>query len=68
MPEVMAFDITSKEGTKQAEISPRSHKGSWVSLGTYAFEKGNWTSSVKIDGSRSKGTLFADAIILVSKK
>ena len=68
MPEVMAFDITSKEGTKQAEISPRSHKGSWVSLGTYAFEKGNWTSSVKIDGSRSKGTLFADAIILVPKK
>ena len=38
------------------------------SLGTYAFEKGNWTSSVKIDGSRSKGTLFADAIILVPKK
>ena len=68
MPEVMAFDIISKEGVKQVEISPRSHKGSWVSLGTYAFEKGNWTSSVRIDGSRSKGALFADAIILVPKK
>lgn len=68
MPEVMAFDITGKEGIKQVEISPRSHKGSWVSLGTYAFEKGNWTSTVKIDGSRSKGALFADAIILVPKK
>ena len=68
MPEVMAFDITGKEGTKQVEISPRSHKGSWVSLGTYAFEKGNWTSSIKIDGCRSKGALFADAIILVPKK
>ena len=68
MPEVMAFDITGKEGTKQVEISPRSHKGSWVSSGTYAFEKGNWTSSIKIDGCRSKGTLFADAIILVPKK
>lgn len=68
MPEVMAFDITGKEGTKQVEISPRSHKGSWGSLGTYAFEKGNWTSSIKIDGCRSKGTLFADAIILVPKK
>jgi hypothetical protein len=68
MPEVMAFDITGKEGTKQVEISPRSHKGSWASLGTYAFEKGNWTSSIKIDGCRSKGTLFADAIILVPKK
>lgn len=68
MPEVMAFDITGKEGTKQVEISPRSHKASWVSLGTYAFEKGNWTSSIKIDGCRSKGTLFADAIILVPKK
>lgn len=68
MPEVMAFDIISKEGAKQVEISPRSHKGSWVSLGTYAFEKGNWTSSVRIDGSRSKGALFADAIILVPKK
>ncbi len=68
MPEVMAFDITGKEGTKHVEISPRSHKGSWVSLGTYAFEKGNWTSTVKIDGSRSKGALFADAIILVPKK
>lgn len=68
MPEVMAFDIISKEGAKQVEISPRFHKGSWVSLGTYAFEKGNWTSSVRIDGSRSKGALFADAIILVPKK
>ena len=68
MPEVMAFDITGKEGTKQVEISPRSHKGAWVSLGTYAFEKGNWTSSIKIDGCRSKGALFADAIILVPKK
>lgn len=67
MPEVMAFDITGKEGTKQVEISPRSHKGAWVSLGTYAFEKGNWTSSIKIDGCRSKGALFADAIILVPK-
>lgn len=68
MPEVMAFDIISKEGAKQVEISPRFHKGSWVSLGTYAFEKGNWTSSVRIDGSRSKGALFADVIILVPKK
>lgn len=55
------------KGTKQVEISPRSHKGAWVSLGTYAFEKGNWTSSIKIDGCRSKGALFADAIILVPK-
>ncbi len=68
MPEVMAFDITGKEGVKQVEISPRSHKGSWVSLGTYAFEKGCWNSSVRIDGGRSKGALFADAIILVPAK
>lgn len=68
MPEVMSFDIAHKDGVKQVEISPRSHKGSWVSLGTYAFDKGNWSSSIKIDGNRSKGALFADAILLVPKK
>lgn len=68
MPEVIAFDITDKEGTKQVEISPKAHKGSWVSLGTYDFEKGYRLSSIKIDGKRSKGALFADAILLVPKK
>ncbi|MCD7852265.1 MAG: hypothetical protein LUH63_22620 [Parabacteroides sp.] len=68
MPDVMAFDIACKEGIKQVEISPRAHKGSWVSLGTYAFEKGHNRSSVMIDGHRSKGPLFADAILLVPKK
>ena len=68
MPELMAFDITGKDGINQARIMPKSYKGSWVSLGTYAFEKGNWTSSIKIDGSNSKGPLFADAVILVPKE
>ena len=68
MPEVMAFDIACKEGIKQVEISPKSYKGSWVSLGAYAFDKGDRLSSVTIDGHRSKGALFADAIILVPKK
>lgn len=68
MPEVMAFDIVCKEGNKQVSISPKFHKGSWVSLGIYAFEKGYRASSVRIDGGRSKGALFADAIILVPTK
>lgn len=68
MPEVMRFDIQHKEGASPVEITPRSHKGSWVSLGTYAFDKGNWSSSIKIDGNRSKGALFADAVLLVPEK
>lgn len=67
MPEVMAFDITGKDGINQVRIMPKSYKGSWVSLGTYTFEKGNWTSSIKIDGSSSEGPLFADAVILVPR-
>lgn len=67
MPETMAFDITCNTGVKQTEISPRKNKNSWVSLGTYDFEKGFRNSKIEIAGTRTNGPLFADAIIMVSR-
>ena len=67
LPDTMAFDIQHKDGTTQVAISPKKDKASWVNLGVYDFDK-DGQSFVRIDGSRSKGPLFADAILLVPTK
>lgn len=68
LPEQLSFDIKSMDGLKQAKIQPRMHKGEWVSLGTYHFEKGFRNSEVTVQGKSSKGAIFADAILLVPKE
>lgn len=68
MPDVMAFEIAHQKGRSQVEIQPKKSKAAWVSLGTYTFNKGYWDSLIRIDGNRSKGPLFADAILLVPKE
>ena len=65
MAEEMAFEIAAKGGqSKQIKVQPRTHKGEWLDLGTYDFEKGD-QSYIKIMGNQSKGAIFADAILLV---
>ncbi|MGM9759354.1 MAG: FAD-dependent oxidoreductase [Parabacteroides sp.] len=67
MPERMSFDIRSADGLHQAAIAPREHKGAWVSLGTYTFDPGYRNSFIQLVGNRSKGSLFADALLLVPR-
>ena len=67
MPDLMAFEVLYKGGTEKISITPKEKKGSWVSLGTFTFEKGE-AVAITIDGSQSKGALFSDAILLVPKK
>ena len=67
MPDLMAFEVSYKGGTEKISITPKEKKGSWVSLGTFTFEKGE-AVAITIDGSQSKGPLFSDAILLVPKK
>ncbi|MBN2661785.1 MAG: FAD-dependent oxidoreductase [Tannerellaceae bacterium] len=67
MTDEMVLDIQHANGNSQIKIKPKQMKGSWVSLGTYFFEKGN-KSAVAINGGLTKGPLFADAILLVPSK
>ena len=67
MTDEMVLNIQHANGNSQIKIKPKQMKGSWVSLGTYFFEKGN-KSAVTINGSLTKGPLFADAILLVPAK
>lgn len=67
MPDQMSFDIQCADGLKQATMSPRDHKGTWVSLGTYEFEQGFRNSFIRLVGARSQGPLFADALLLVPR-
>ena len=67
MMDEMVLNIQHANGNSQIKIKPKQMKGSWVSLGTYFFEKGN-KSAVAINGGLTKGPLFADAILLVPSK
>ena len=67
MPDQMSFDIQCADGLKQATMSPRDHKGTWVSLGTYEFEQGFRNYFIRLEGARSQGPLFADALLLVPR-
>lgn len=63
----MGVDIVHANGNSTVFVKPKTTKGAWASLGTYSFEKGSGTSVV-INGKKTNGPLFADAILLIPKK
>ena len=68
MPETMVFDIKHANGTTETQITPRTLKGQWVNLGSYSFNKEYKGSAITVNGKKTEGPIFVDAVILVPHK
>jgi hypothetical protein len=64
LPNLLYLNVQDENGIQSVSIVPEEHRGSWVKLGTYAFDK---QSSVTVNGESTKGPVFADAILLIPK-
>lgn len=63
----MAIRINHKEGEDIVRIDPTASMNSFISLGTYSFDK-DLNPSVTVDGSLTDGPIIADAVLFVPKR
>ena len=63
LPETMTIAIQSTSGIHEVTFSPRLYAGSWAEIGVYTFNQGE-TTSIMVNGDKTTGPLFADAVIL----
>ena len=72
-PTKIAIEIETATGLKEVAFDPREAEdefgqaSSWKDLGVYEFELGQ-SVSITVDGDKSTGPLFADAVILAIEK
>ncbi len=66
-PLSMDVDVKSYNGIKHVTIAPKNHIGEWVNLGTYSFNASD-KNEIIINGSKTDGPIFADAVLLRPKK
>jgi hypothetical protein len=62
LPDLLSLSVRHKHGESQIDIAPKEAKGSWAALGTYEFDK---QCAVTVDGRKTKGPVFADAVLLI---
>lgn len=62
LPDTMYLDVGHAEGSCSVSINPKAERGGWAKLGTYSFEK---KGIVTVNGEKTQGPLFADAILLI---
>jgi hypothetical protein len=72
-PRQMAIQIRSAGGTKEVVLEPDSHREEygressyWKDLGVYDFDGGS-SGSITVDGAKSSGPVFADAVLLIKQ-
>ena len=63
----MDVDVKNYNGVKHVTIAPKNHIGEWVNLGTYSFNASD-KNEIIINGSKTDGPIFADAVLLRPKK
>lgn len=59
----MVVQVKHANGKTKVVIDPVKNHSSWVSLGTYSFNKGDG-AEIMVDGTMTNGGLIADAVIL----
>lgn len=66
-PLSMDIDVKNYNGVNHVTIAPKNHIGEWVNLGTYPFNASD-KNEIIINGSKTDGPIFADAVLLRPKK
>jgi cell wall-associated NlpC family hydrolase len=59
------FQISTASGLEQVEVNQRRDGGVWVRLGAYEMEAANRYSVQVTGGSKAKGRIVADAVMVV---
>ena len=65
LPEIVQLDIQHADGTNSISIDPKTQRGGWARLGSYRFDK---QGAVTVNGEKTKGPIFADAVLFVPEK
>ncbi|MDR0572556.1 MAG: FAD-dependent oxidoreductase [Tannerella sp.] len=65
LPDALSLSVRHKHGESCVDIAPKEAKGSWAALGTYDFDE---RCAVVVDGKKTKGPVFADAILLIPEE
>jgi hypothetical protein len=65
LPDLLSLSVRHERGESPVDIAPKESKGSWVKLGTYMFDN---QCAVTVDGERTKGPVFADAVLLIPEE
>ncbi|MDR1171336.1 MAG: FAD-dependent oxidoreductase [Bacteroidales bacterium] len=66
VPVKIAIDIRSASGMDEVTFDPREDAGNWKDLGVYKFTR-EQAASITLNGEKSTGPLFADAVLLVKE-
>lgn len=62
LPDALSLSVRHRHGESRVDIAPKAAKGDWAALGTYDFDE---RCAVVVDGEKTKGPVFADAILLI---
>jgi hypothetical protein len=62
LPDILSIDVKNGESTNSVSIAPKEHRGGWAKIGSYTFDK---QAAITVDGVKTKGPVFADAVLLI---
>ena len=65
LPDALSLSVSHRHGESRVDIAPKAAKGDWAALGTYDFDE---RCAVVVDGEKTKGPVFADAILLIPER
>jgi hypothetical protein len=65
LPDSLSLSVRHEHGQSSVCIAPKEAKGNWAKLGAYMFDK---QCAVVVDGERTKGPVFADAVLLIPEE
>ena len=65
LPDALSLSVRHRHGESCVDIAPKAAKGDWAALGTYDFDE---RCAVVVDGEKTKGPVFADAILLIPER
>jgi hypothetical protein len=62
LPDLLSLSVRHAHGESRIDIAPKEAKGNWAELGTFTFDR---QCAVTVDGEKTKGPVFADAVLLI---
>jgi hypothetical protein len=65
LPDCLSLSVRHAEGESSVAVAPKENKGVWAKLGVYTFDE---QAAVTVDGEKTKGPVFADAILLIPEE
>jgi hypothetical protein len=62
LPDLLYLHIQHAAGEAEVAIAPKEYRGGWAKAGSYTFDK---QAVIRLDGEKTQGPMFADAVLLI---